>query len=384
MEAEIPFDELIVDRMDVFDDGAKALFTFKLNGKRIFVSIFAKPYGENDDDEEETVEDRLIELLTDASDDDLDFCEDEDIEFYEKSVDEAAHIVMDIGRIPFSQVAPPLIRHDYEEPKDLHHAMFPETFDFRLETIHDTAFMYPITPGEAAKPRDDGGPDPNLNIDFLPDPKTPRYSTKDIIVEKEYKYGLWVREVRVGSETMVCKAFPRGLEYEYLAPELKMLQMIEKVNTALKTPLRVPLLKGYVVHPVTEAILGLLRTRIPPSQYGNSISDAGKHMSKIPVDIRRRWLQQITETVNALHKVGLVWGDAKPGNVCINPDNNAWLIDFGGGWTQRWADKGIAGTVEGDKHALTKIKAFLLFKCPEMTQEQIKELFYGVFMSSSE
>jgi len=71
----------LVTAIEVFDDGAKALFTFKLNGKRIFVSIFAKRYGE-DDDEEEAVENLLIELLTGASDDDLDFCEDEDIEFY--------------------------------------------------------------------------------------------------------------------------------------------------------------------------------------------------------------------------------------------------------------------------------------------------------------
>ncbi|KAJ4138646.1 hypothetical protein NW768_002497 [Fusarium equiseti] len=146
--------------------------------------------GFYDEEEEETLEDYLIELLTGASDDELDFCEDEDIIFYEKSVDEAAHIVMDVGRIPLSQIAPPLAQHDYEEPKDLHHKMFPETFDFRLETIRDTAFMIPIMPDEAAELRNDGGPDPNLDADFQPDPKMPRYSTKDIMVEKEYKYGL--------------------------------------------------------------------------------------------------------------------------------------------------------------------------------------------------
>lgn len=54
--------------MNVFDDGAKALFTFKLNRKRIFVSKYAKPYGDDDGEEEETVEDRLIGLFTAASD----------------------------------------------------------------------------------------------------------------------------------------------------------------------------------------------------------------------------------------------------------------------------------------------------------------------------
>ena len=57
-----------MDRMNVFDDGAKALFTFKLNRKRIFVSKYPKPYGDDDGEEEETVEDRLIGPFTGASD----------------------------------------------------------------------------------------------------------------------------------------------------------------------------------------------------------------------------------------------------------------------------------------------------------------------------
>jgi hypothetical protein len=227
--------------------------------------------------------------------------------------------------------APPLKQH-YQAPNDLHHELFPETFDFHLETIHDILFMIPINPEEAARPRNDGGPDPNLKTDFQLYPRMPRYSTKDIVVVKEYKMGM-AREVKVGSEIMLCKVFTNSLGNEHLTQEFIALQNIDKANAKLKVPLRIPLLKGYIVHPVTGAILGFLRSWIPPSQYRNSIQDAGKRMSSITVEIRRKWFQQVTETIDGLHSVGLVWGDAKAANVCIDPDNNAWLIDFVGAWT---------------------------------------------------
>ncbi|KAM3552958.1 hypothetical protein MY1884_006927 [Beauveria asiatica] len=50
-----------------------------------------------------------------------------------------------------------------------------------------------------------------------------------------------------------------------------------------------------------------------------------------------------------------VWGDAKPDNVLIDGNQNAWVIDFGGGYTEGWVPKNLAGTVKGDLTALTKI-----------------------------
>ncbi|KAG8361582.1 hypothetical protein FVEN_g876 [Fusarium venenatum] len=295
MGGHLYFTEFVLERMAIVELGKKAQFTFHL------------------------------------MDPDLDFHEPEDIQLYERSVDEAAEIMMNIGRIPFSHIAPPLLRH-YEAPTDLHHEMFPETFDFRLETIHDTAFMIPITPAQAAEPGNDGGPDPNLKTDFQPDPKLQRYSTKDITFVKKYTEGM-AQEVQMGLETLVCKTFTRGLEFEYLAPELIMLQKIEAAHSKLKVPLRIPLLRGYVTHPTTGAILGFVRSWIPPSEYGNSIQEAGSRMSSIPISIRLKWLVQVTQTINGLHSVGLVWGDGKAANVCIDPNNDTWLIDFAGGFT---------------------------------------------------
>lgn len=95
----------------------------------------------------------------------------------------------------------------------------------------------------------------------------------------------------------------------------------------------------------------------------------------IPVPIRRRWLRQVTETVKALHEIGLFWGDGKADNICIDPDENAWLIDMAGGFTQHWVRKEIAGTKEGDNHGLLKLKVFLGFNCPELSDEEKRRIF---------
>lgn len=78
-----------------------------------------------------------------------------------------------------------------------------------------------------------------------------------------------------------------------------------------------------------------------------------------PPVIRERWVGQLDTTLAGLHKVGIVWGDVKAENVLIDWDNNAWVIDFGGGYTKGWVDKEIAETVEGDLVGMAKLKKFI-------------------------
>ncbi|KAI1200241.1 hypothetical protein F5X97DRAFT_332238 [Nemania serpens] len=75
---------------------------------------------------------------------------------------------------------------------------------------------------------------------------------------------------------------------------------------------------------------------------------------------RARWLEQIRSSVRCLHAAGVVWGDAKPLNVLIGKDGNAYLIDFGGSYTQGWVDKDKMETVEGDLQGVKKIEEWLL------------------------
>ncbi|KAI1736020.1 hypothetical protein F4680DRAFT_433940 [Xylaria scruposa] len=75
---------------------------------------------------------------------------------------------------------------------------------------------------------------------------------------------------------------------------------------------------------------------------------------------RTRWSRQIRESVQTLHAAGVVWGDAKTDNVLIGKDGNAYLIDFGGSYTQGWVDKDKMETVEGDLQGLKRIEEWLV------------------------
>ncbi|CRK17079.1 hypothetical protein BN1723_011210, partial [Verticillium longisporum] len=53
--------------------------------------------------------------------------------------------------------------------------------------------------------------------------------------------------------------------------------------------------------------------------------------------------------LHMLHKICVTWGNGKASNVLIYRDNNdAWVIDFGGGWTHGWVTRELSRTVEGD------------------------------------
>ncbi|KAG5750139.1 hypothetical protein H9Q70_007203 [Fusarium xylarioides] len=78
-----------------------------------------------------------------------------------------------------------------------------------------------------------------------------------------------------------------------------------------------------------------------------------------PSDLRQKWAEQVHVMIHQLHTAGIVWGDAKPDNVLIDRQKDAWLVDFGGGYTQGWVPKELAGSVEGDLHGLQKIEEFL-------------------------
>lgn len=72
------------------------------------------------------------------------------------------------------------------------------------------------------------------------------------------------------------------------------------------------------------------------------------------------WISQIRSAVEYLHSNCLVWGDAKPANILIQPPNNDLvLVDFAGGATEEWVDWKKMNTQDGDMQALDRIEQFL-------------------------
>jgi serine/threonine protein kinase len=75
--------------------------------------------------------------------------------------------------------------------------------------------------------------------------------------------------------------------------------------------------------------------------------------------LKKKWSGQIKHTVAQLHRLGIVWGDIKVDNVLIDDNDDAIVLDFGGGNTVGWVDQDKHGTLEGDMQGLGKLLKML-------------------------
>ncbi|KAJ5213513.1 hypothetical protein N7449_000682 [Penicillium cf. viridicatum] len=76
-------------------------------------------------------------------------------------------------------------------------------------------------------------------------------------------------------------------------------------------------------------------------------------------ELRQKWVDQIPHTIKPLHSYNIIWGDAKAANVLIDANEDAYLIDFGGGYTEGWVEKEKSDSIEGDLQGLENIKRYL-------------------------
>lgn len=170
--------------------------------------------------------------------------------------------------------------------------------------------------------------------------------TQDVLVKSPRRV-----HIRGGKDTYFFKPFCLGGSHEMVSHELAAFEKIAMAN--LSPGLRICRLHGVVGEMEGNRLLGMLLTlvdeRLPLDRAKASASDL----------LKSRWATQIKESLAELHEAGLVWGDVKPHNVLIDTQDNAWLVDFGGSYTEGWVDRDEAGTVEGGLHGLAKIQEFL-------------------------
>ncbi|KAI5866347.1 hypothetical protein GGS23DRAFT_556699 [Durotheca rogersii] len=103
-------------------------------------------------------------------------------------------------------------------------------------------------------------------------------------------------------------------------------------------------------------VVGLLLTYI---DHGGCPMSSRVDPDYPPAPVKRRWASQIDTALAELHKAGIVWGDVKAENVLIDQDDNAWITDFGGGYTRGWVSEKTAGTVEGDLEGMAKLRQYI-------------------------
>ncbi|KAF2264142.1 hypothetical protein CC78DRAFT_580648 [Lojkania enalia] len=61
-----------------------------------------------------------------------------------------------------------------------------------------------------------------------------------------------------------------------------------------------------------------------------------------------KWLKHIIHSLKEFHAHQIVWGEVKADNVLIDMHEGAYLIHFGGGYTNGLVDKDLMNTQEGD------------------------------------
>lgn len=330
-------------------EGADMVFGF--NGCLISVSIFPSNGSSSKDTQEHEdrlLQDHFIDVIEKAS-----VCQDDDE--YKELVDEVLAAILDAGRPLFHQ----LITSQDEQPsrKSLHHYLFPPSFHFLLKApAHiGSVSIIPINSSEAYTTVGiDSAFNQSIDEDLELNRDIPRFTPEDISVTEVFEHGAGAitAAVQVQGREMFSKSRGRagGLFGTSEARELKCLG--EMLTVFPTKAIKVPQLLGYIHHKETQQILGFLRQWVPGRRLSNVVAGA-------TAEKRQKWACQIRQSIELLHQNGLIWGNGKPSNIVIDKQDNAWLIDFGGGYTRGWIDEELAETKQGDKQALQKITELL-------------------------
>lgn len=155
-------------------------------------------------------------------------------------------------------------------------------------------------------------------------------------------------EVKVEGEVQFFKPVD-GTQPQAMKRELKLLKEIEMIG--LHDQIRVPKLVGLVGFEDSKVdMMGFLLTRIEGARPLTTLLD-----SEVAEERRLKWADESKEIVQTLHKHKIIWGDAKADNFMVDEEDNLWIIDFGGSYTEGWIDPELSETKRGDEMGLDKI-----------------------------
>lgn len=310
--------------------------TINCNGKRIMVNFLPT------DSLGGTIEGPLIARYEAAI---LDEDEDE-IDAAQQEIDDIIYIV---GKPIFARLAPPLATGG--QFGNLHSLLYPETISFRFATINGKAELLKQDCDSYLEQNH-----PPLPLQINNDLGLPKFSSDNIqVLEKIQGEGEITRVLVDGLERCCKSAEP--FNWAAVAREADCLWKIARSKYALS--IRVPKLTGLVTSADNGRTIGILEEYIPTDLKDlSTLRDVDT--ASINLSRRKKWASQIREMVHLMHDIGVVWGDGKPHNVLIHQDtDDAWLIDFGGSWTDGWVDEDLRETREGDEQAVGRISEFL-------------------------
>lgn len=231
----------------------------------------------------------------------------------------------------------------------LQHFFSGESFDANLRAVDDT-----LLPGVIQASDDMENVVGNPGI--LWKTTCPIFATREVEVLSDDPTYILVAEptrVRVKGKELFFKAFMNP-DDSVGAQEVLTLEKIFKARFN-QQEVRTSRLYG-IVEDEKSQIVGLLLHYI---QVDDTLHDKVIDLGTSGSDLKDKWKRQVTNTVKALHRAGIVWGDVKAGNVLVDTAGDAWVTDFGGGHTRGWVDRDKAGTIEGDLQGLRAIIEFV-------------------------
>ncbi|KAI0190458.1 hypothetical protein EV127DRAFT_430366 [Xylaria flabelliformis] len=285
--------------------------------------------------------------------------------------------IIDLFKNLFVQLAPePLPSFDPEKIRNgeanplLSEYLFPETFGCRLEAVNEMFIPRHVdSRGGLMTPRT------YLDDDLLNamEDWTCFVDPSEIAVDfqnPEDALDQIPRRVRVDLDgsghmtTCFFKGFETGVGDCPMSKEIKAYEKIHKANFG--PDVRVGRLYGVAHDESSDTTLGLLLAYI---DHRTTLDYAVK--DDTPLAMKQKWARQIEDTLKELHRVGVIWGDAKAGNVIIDKEDNVVITDFEGGYTNGWVDAEKEGTVEGDLQGLQNILAFLFQHNPDDTSDDV-------------
>lgn len=275
--------------------------------------------------------------------------EDDDDGLADQAQDEILDLLLEVGWRAFRAVAPAIPQQNRISnltcTKNLHAELNPETFYFRLVMDQGNAEIVQSDPSTKSGPSYLKLKDGTCNL--------PRYPSREITVtEKVFGTAGYIAEVLVAGLEMCCKIVTRAT-VKAVQREYDCLQQI--MISRRRTSIPVPKLLGLVVDD-DRNIIGILEDLI---RNQGRLTDVVEKEAEIFKERKIKWAKQIRQAVALLHETDVVWGDGKPHNVLVDGWDDCFLIDFGGSYTEGWADRTLMDTHAGDDQAVEKIVEYL-------------------------
>ncbi|CAO2652235.1 Nn.00g005180.m01.CDS01 [Neocucurbitaria sp. VM-36] len=195
---------------------------------------------------------------------------------------------------------------------------------------------------------------------IVPRMKLPKYicnmdipwlDAKDLTVQSEISIPEPAHPGRVIHNETGDTYFFKPVDASQPGPTKREIQILQRLAN-LDLDIKVPKILGFVSfeNSKTEA-MGILLSNIDfPTPLTKLLQ------SSVPASKRSAWRQKSQEYISLLHKHDIIWGDAKADNFMVDANDELWIIDFGGSYTEGWVDPELSETKEGDKMGLEKIQ----------------------------